>query len=115
MNNAVGKSIRKHRELKGYSQEYMAHQLDLSQASYAKIESNTTKMTVDRLFSISKLLEIDVAELLDLNNQTMYNQDLKDNAIGHQQIENLYQENKEIYQELLKSKDEQIALLKEML
>ena len=30
-------------------------------------------------------------------------------------VENLYQENKEVYHELLKAKDEQIALLKEML
>ena len=34
---------------------------------------------------------------------------------NYQEIQNLYQENKEVYQELLKAKDEQIALLKEML
>ena len=30
MNDAIAKNIRKHRELKGFSQEYMAHQLALS-------------------------------------------------------------------------------------
>ncbi|WP_417428163.1 helix-turn-helix domain-containing protein [Halpernia sp.] len=115
MNNILGKNIRKHRELKGFSQEYMAHQLDLNQASYAKIENNTTKMTIDRLFSISKLLEIDVAELLELSKQNVYNVYDNQNAIGHQQVENLHQENKEVYQELIKAKDEQITLLKEML
>ncbi len=117
MNNTLSKNIRKHRELKGYSQEYMANELHISQPSYAKIENDSTKITVERLFSISKLLEMDIAELLDLKNQTVYNQEFKDNAYNHnyQTVQNLYQENKETYKELLKAKDEQIALLKEML
>ena len=105
MNNALGKNIRKHRELKGYSQEYMAQKLEVNQASYAKIENNTTKMTIDRLFAISKLLEIDVAELLELNKQNIYNVYDNHHAVGHQQVENLHQENKEVYQELIKAKD----------
>ncbi len=115
MNNTLSKNIRKHRELKGYSQEYMANELHISQPSYAKLENDSTKITVERLFSISKLLEMDMAELLDLKNQTVYNQELKDYAVGHQTVQNLYQENKETYKELLKAKDEQITLLKEML
>jgi transcriptional regulator with XRE-family HTH domain len=115
MNDAIAKNIRKHRELKGFSQEYMAHQLNVNQSTYAKMENSSTKITIDKLFSVAKLLETDVSDLLNEEKSTIYNQDLKDNAIGHQQIENLHQENKEVYQELLKAKDEQIALLKEML
>ena len=115
MNDAIAKNIRKHRELKGFSQEYMAHQLSVNQSTYAKMENSSTKITIDKLFSVAKLLETDVSDLLNEEKSTIYNQDLKDNAIGHQQIENLHQENKEVYQELLKAKDEQIALLKEML
>ncbi len=115
MNNTLSKNIRKYRELRGYSQEYMASELQISQPSYAKMENDSTKITVERLFSISKLLDMDIAELLDLKKQTIYNQDLKDSAVGHQTVQNLYQENKEVYKELLKSKDEQIALLKEMI
>ena len=70
-NDIIGKNIRKYRELKGYSQEYMAHELDLTQASYAKLESNSTKISVERLFMIAKLLETDVAEILELNKQTV--------------------------------------------
>ena len=113
MNNILGKNIRKHRELKGFSQEYMAHQLDLNQASYAKIESNTTKMTIDRLFSISKLLEIDVAELLELSKQNIFNQSNNATANAFGNVENLHQENKEVYQELIKAKDFIIVKLQE--
>ena len=115
MNDIIAKNIRKHRELKGFSQEYMAHQLNVNQSTYAKMENSSTKITIDKLFSVAQLLETDISEILDLKNQTIYNQDLKDNSVGHQQVENLYQENKEVYQELLKAKDEQIALLKEQI
>ncbi len=115
MNKILSKNIRKYRELKGYSQEYMANELHISQPSYAKLENDSTKITVERLFNISKLLEMDMAELLDLKNQKIYNQEFKDNSNNYQEIHNLHQENKETYKELLKAKDEQIALLKEML
>ena len=115
MNDIIAKNIKKYRELKGFSQEYMAHQLNVNQSTYAKMENSSTKITIDKLFSVAKLLETDVSEILDLKNQTIYNQDLKDNSVGHQQVENLYQENKEVYHELIKAKDEQIELLKEQI
>ena len=39
MEKAIGINIRKIRELKGLSQEYMASQLSLSQRAYSKLES----------------------------------------------------------------------------
>ncbi len=115
MNNNLSRNIKKHREIKGYSQEYMAQELEITQPSYAKIENDSVQITVDRLFKISKILAIDVVELLGIQQQTIYHQELKDYSIGHQSIKTLHQENKETLQELLKAKDEQIALLRELL
>ena len=115
MNDTIAKNIRKYREIKGYSQEYVAHQLNINQASYAKLENNSTKITIDRLFSIAKLLETEISEILDLKNQTIFNQTDNEIANAFGKVEHYYQENKEVYQELLKAKDEQIALLKEQI
>ena len=115
MNDTIAKNIRKYREIKGYSQEYVAHQLNINQASYAKLENNSTKITIDRLFSIAKLLETEISEILDLKNQTIFNQTDNEIANAFGKVEHYYQENKEVYQELLKAKDEQIAILKELL
>ena len=115
MNDTIAKNIRKYREIKGYSQEYVAHQLNINQASYAKLENNSTKITIDRLFSIAKLLETEISEILDLKNQTIFNQTDNEIANAFGKVEHYYQENKEVYQELRKAKDEQIAMLKEML
>ena len=107
--------IRDIRKDKGYSHEYMAHLLDISQVAYSKIEKNETKLTVDRLYKISEILESKIEDLLDIKSDKIYNQDLKDNSIGHQEIQNMYQDNKEVYEKLIASKDEQIALLKSLL
>ena len=107
--------IKEIRKEKGISHEAMAFDLGISQVAYSKLEKNETKLNVDRLYKIAEILDTKVSDLLNEEKSTIYNQDLKDNAIGHQQIENLHQENKEVYQELIKAKDEQIALLKEML
>lgn len=60
-----------------------------------------------------KILQIPLADALDIKTGDILNQDLKDNAIG--KVETLYQENKEVYEKLIASKDEQIALLKSII
>lgn len=115
MNNIISKNIRKFRELKGFSQEYMAHEMDITQASYAKLENNSTQINVERLFTIARLLETDVADILELNKQTIFNQNNNVTANAFGNVKKFHQENKEVYEKLIKAKDEQIALLKELL
>lgn len=115
MNDLISKNIRKFRELKGYSQEYMAHKLDITQSSYAKLENNSTKINVEKLFAIAKILETDAGDILELNKQTIFNQNNTGTANAFANVENLYHDNKETYEKLIQSKDEQIALLKSLL
>ena len=61
----TGIYIRKAREKKGYSQEYMADKLDINQATYARLENEETKITLDRLYKISEILEVNILDLLD--------------------------------------------------
>jgi transcriptional regulator with XRE-family HTH domain len=58
------KKIRIVRFSKGYSQDYMARQLHISQRAYSKIECGHTNLSVDRLKAIAKVLEVDVKELI---------------------------------------------------
>jgi len=115
MNNQIGNNIRRHRELKGYSQENMAHLLDISQGAYAKIENNSTKITVARLFEIARHLEVDVIQLMGLGRQTIFNMNNNQsaNANSFEHVENVYQENKEIFQKLVSNLEKEIEHLKE--
>ena len=63
--NTIGQQIRSLREAKGYSQEYMADMLEISQSTYACLESGKTALRVDRLFQILELLDTDIATLLN--------------------------------------------------
>jgi transcriptional regulator with XRE-family HTH domain len=60
----VAVNIRKVREFRNYTQEYLAMKLDISQNAYSKIELGYTKITLERLFQISQILEINLVELL---------------------------------------------------
>lgn len=73
MKNAIGEKIRKIRELKGYSQEFMAQQLTLSQRAYSKLENLETKLDWDRITSISKILEIDPIDLISFDDSLVFN------------------------------------------
>ena len=63
---SVAANIRKIREYRDYTQEYLALKLNISQNAYSKIELGYTKITVERLFQIADILEFDVTELLGM-------------------------------------------------
>ena len=103
------------RTKKGYSYENMAHELSITPAAYRKIETCETKLSVERLFRISEILKTSISNLLEIGNE-VFQQTNNENATGYQQkIEHFYQEYKEVYEKLLQSKDEQIALLNSLL
>lgn len=108
--------IKKYRQLKGFSHENMATEMKISQVSYTKIENGTTKLTVDRLYKIAEILEIEISELMGIETKYQLNQTNKDSSVGYlQQIDNFHQENKEVYEKLIQTKDEQITLLREII
>ncbi|UYQ93067.1 helix-turn-helix domain-containing protein [Chitinophaga horti] len=66
----LGAKIKKLRELKNITQDYMASRLNLGTTAYGNIERGTVKgLSVERLMSIAEVLGIDFAEIInyDLN------------------------------------------------
>ena len=61
----VAANIRRIRETKNYTQEYLAAKLKISQNAYSKIELGYTKITLERLFQIAEVLETSTIELLN--------------------------------------------------
>lgn len=64
---AVAGNIRKVREYKNYTQDYLAAKLGISQNAYSKIELSYSKITLDRLFHIALILEVEVNQLLNFD------------------------------------------------
>jgi transcriptional regulator with XRE-family HTH domain len=59
-----GSVIRKYRELRNYTQEYVAKQMNISQNAYSKIENNYTQLTVKHVKDLSRILEVSILDLL---------------------------------------------------
>lgn len=68
---AIAVNIRKTREQLNYTQEYLAAKLNISQNAYSKIELGYTKITVERLFQIAAVLEVDIHSLIDTENPSV--------------------------------------------
>ncbi|MNS36482.1 helix-turn-helix domain-containing protein [Solitalea canadensis] len=55
--NETGYLIRKYRDEKRYSQEFIANSLEMGQSAFQKLESGETTLSFERLIKISILLE----------------------------------------------------------
>lgn len=102
--------IKKYRELKNYTQEYMAEKLDISQNTYSKIENGGIKLTVDRLKQISDILETPVEEMINGENQVFnfHNSNIE-KFYGY--IESLHEDNKELTMTTIKILNDQLTYL----
>jgi transcriptional regulator with XRE-family HTH domain len=67
------KKLKQLRELKNYTQEYMATELGLSTRAYSKIESGETQLTINRLNEISRVLGIEPMEVLGFDHKNIFN------------------------------------------
>lgn len=59
-----GTVIRQFREMRNYSQEYVAGKMAISQNAYSKIENGITQLTVSHIRQISAILEVSIMDLL---------------------------------------------------
>ena len=66
-------NIKSIRELKNFTQEYMAEKLGITQAGYSKIESGATKTSYSKIIDIAKILEVETEELLAFDSQKYFN------------------------------------------
>ena len=110
MSTDVGVKIKRLREFRNYTQQYMADKLELSQNAYCKIENGTVKLTTDRLEAIAGILDVPVESILNSEKQVF---NLENNHIEkfYGYIENLHEENKEILQkqiEFLQQQNEKL-------
>lgn len=68
----VGEKIRKIREIRGYSQEYVASKLEMSQNNYSRIELNQVKVNLDRLQDVATVLEVDIMDILNFDERYVF-------------------------------------------
>ncbi len=65
-------NIKKLRELRNFTQKYMAEQLEMTQANYSKIESGETDVPYSRLEQIAKALKTSIEDLVSYNEKKVF-------------------------------------------
>ncbi len=112
-NRELGGNIRKIRELKGFSQQSLADEIDVDQKTISRIENGTLSPKFDLLIEITKTLNINLHQLLSFNEELIFN-----NYTQHQPGEHLAPTNtstveqiETLYRDLLNAKDKIIELL----
>ena len=58
-------NIRKIREFRNYTQDYLAAKLHISQNAYSKIELGYSSITLTRLIQIAEILEVELVDMIN--------------------------------------------------
>lgn len=103
----LGKRLRELRIEKGFSQEYLAHELKMSQGNYCKLETDNHFPTAPILEKLASLYEVTPQELLTAEGQqNQYNHE-SPHAINAYLV---WQGPQKLVEDLITSKEKIIAL-----
>ncbi len=81
----ITENIKKFRELKNFTREVMADKLEMSVSGYSKLERGDVELTVNKLYRISEILEIDVSQILNFDASKIFN--IKDYGVANVEIQ----------------------------
>ena len=110
----LGQNIRNLREMKNLTQEAMSMRLDISQKQVSRVESGEISVTIQLLFKICSILEVEPTFLLEFDSKKIFNNNSINQTGGEFKAYNdtPIEDVKMLYERLLAEKDEMINLLK---
>lgn len=103
----VCENIKKIRTMKGYSQQNMADELNMTQRNYGRIENGETDLTLYMLYKICHALGVDISVVLNLKENIILHNVNQQNGGGYVTFYNASEINhlQDLYERLLKEKD----------
>ncbi|KQB40078.1 helix-turn-helix transcriptional regulator [Flavobacterium aquidurense] len=123
MTSSIKNKIKSIRELKNYTQEYMADQLGVTQAGYSKIEKGKTILSYVKLVEIARILEVSVEDVISFDSQRYFNNfnKVRGNNNGSIQINSdnsatlkvLYEDKIKLLEKLLSKTEEELCRYKD--
>jgi transcriptional regulator with XRE-family HTH domain len=84
----IGNNIKQIRELKNFSQDFVAGEIEVSQSTYSRIESGSAPIKIDTLQRIADVLEVDLNTLLSTTNVFHFNKTAHQCGFIHHQTNN---------------------------
>ncbi|TDX09643.1 helix-turn-helix transcriptional regulator [Flavobacterium sp. S87F.05.LMB.W.Kidney.N] len=118
MGTSIKNKIKNIRELRNYTQQYMADQLGITQAGYSKIEKGKTLVSYSKLLEISVIFEASIEEIINFDSQGCIkslntikdtNTDLNDN---YKVLKELYEDKIKLLEKLLNKTENELEYYK---
>lgn len=107
------------REMRNFTQEYLAHELKISQRAYSSIENGHTQLSVERLMDIARVLQVSIGDIIGSEHSNNYYNNFNNhspNNKGNLIFQNdRFEEQRQLYERLLQSKEDEITLLRDLL
>jgi transcriptional regulator with XRE-family HTH domain len=110
------------RHIKHWSQEEVAHRLNISPSAYGSMERGETKLSLKRLEELAKIFEMDFTQLLDSSEKNIFNfgsieGDHCQNWCDHTQSEQVVELKHELEKTrlLLQEREKEVAYLREFI
>ena len=105
--HTIIKRIKKERLRAGLTQKDMADHLNLSQSAYAKIETGQTRIDIERLFEICRIISLRPMDLID--------DELNHNSHGEDVTGQLFKSQQKEYRRLIKYLKDEVSFLRNVL
>lgn len=110
----VGYKIKKVREIKNLTQDYMADKLAMSVTGYGKIERDEVDLPYSRLEQIANVLNLKVEDLVAFDEKNVFN--VMYNKIGRDlNVNSMTNDEREVYKKTITLLEEKIQTLEERL
>ncbi|PXY40980.1 XRE family transcriptional regulator [Flavobacterium cheongpyeongense] len=121
--SSIKNKIKNIRELKNYTQEYMADQLGITQAGYSKFEKGKADLSYSKLVEIARIFGLSVEGIINFDTQKYfnsfnnvngnYNGNILINPDNHTTLNKLYEDKIVLLEKLLKKTDSELKRYKE--
>ena len=69
----IGSKIKTIREMKNFTQEYVAERLEMSQSNYSRIERNEINIPVKTFQSLAEIFELSLTDLIEFDAKYFFN------------------------------------------
>lgn len=116
----LGQKIQEIRRARGYSQDAVAENIGISSTAYARIERNESDVSIKRLQSIAKTLEVDIWAFFLPQTSVMIVGDIGSDANGHNNgvqhfYPNDFKTEREAYQRHIQNLEKSFSMLEKQL
>lgn len=112
----AGEKVRKLRDLRGWSEEWMAQQLGMSQRQYSRYETGEAELKISLLDAISKLFGITTIDLLSFDERVFFSNCEQAHAFGSNNTYNASSlKEREQYEARIRHLEDEVAFLRSQL